>query len=142
MSTHIEELIIDPEQVGMAFRECLYKPEELEDLETGKAPAGTVIVEGILGPFGFHPERLESQRSKVVEWLKALPHEFRKSGGGGWSFLNACNQANGVQWTGFHQRMNELFSLAIGLKLAEFQLPREMWSALPGGMPYIVIFVD
>lgn len=105
-------------------------------------PEGAVIVEGVLRKFGFHPGRLKGQRAKVTEWLKALPHQFRKSGGGGWSFLNACNQENGVQWTGLHERMDQLFCLGLGLKLVVCQMPREMWRALPGGMPYYVIDVS
>ena len=98
-----------------------------------------MIVEGITSTFGLHSDRLEQTRPKVMEWLAALPDEFKKTGGGGWSFLNACNQANGVQWTGFHQRMEQLFCLGLGLKLVECQTPKEMWSMLPGGMPYYVI---
>jgi len=40
-----------------------------------------------------------------------------------------------------HQIVEELFCLAMGLGLAECQLPREMWSMFPGGMPYYVINV-
>jgi len=141
-SNRIEELVIDPCGVEDAFRECLYKPEEIQNLPKGEVPEGAVIVDGIQCRFGFHPERLEQQRDKVTTWLRALPHEFRKNGGGGWSFLNACSQANGVQWTGLHERMEQLFCLATGLKLAECQTPREMWSVLPGEMPYYVVLVE
>ena len=78
----------------------------------------------------------------MTEWLKALPHQFRKNSGGGWSFLNACNQENGVQWTGLHQRMDQLFCLGMGVKLVESLLSRKMWRNLPGGMPYYVINVE
>jgi hypothetical protein len=51
-----------------------------------------------------------------------------------------CNQEDGTQWTGFHQRMEQLMLLGIGLKLMDYVLPdRKMWKVLPGGMPYIVI---
>lgn len=142
MASQTEELVIDPQEVEKAFMECLYRPEEIKGLKEGEIPKGCIVVEGIRGKFGFHPERLEKQRPRVTEWLKALPHQFRKSGGGGWSFLNACNQENGVQWTSFHERMEQLFCMAMGLKLAECQMPREMWAAFPGGMPYYVINVE
>jgi hypothetical protein len=32
--------------------------------------------------------------------------------------------------------------LGIATKQAEILLPREMWPALPGGMPYIAVFPD
>jgi hypothetical protein len=37
--------------------------------------------------------------------------------------------------------MEQLFQLGIGLGLAKWQLPPEMWGVLPGGMPYVVIEV-
>ena len=98
-----------------------------------------MIAEGITSKFAFHPERLKKHREKIVEWLKALPRQFRKSSGGGWSFLNACFQENGVQWTGLHQRMEQLFCLGIALGLVESIMSREKWATLPGGMPYYAI---
>lgn len=138
------ELIIDPEQVNEAFLEVLYTDAEVKESK-GKAPEGTVIVEGIMNRFGFHPGRLEEKRDEVRHWLRALPHQFHADGGddsGGWSFLNACNQENGVQWTGLHIRMEQLFCLGMGLGLVKSQLPRRVWTHLPGGMPYYVIDLD
>lgn len=127
---------INPDEVDQTFRDCLFRDHEVTDHKT---PANAVVVDGVLGRFVFNPDRLESHREQVKRWLELLPHEFRKSGGGGWSFLNACNLADGTQWTGLHERMNQLFSLAIGLKLAKWSLPREMWGVMPGGMPYVEI---
>jgi hypothetical protein len=137
-----DELVIDPDEVEQALRDCLYRPEELGGLDPEAPPPGTVIVEGVMSRYGFHPERLEAKREQVTTWLRALPHQFRRTGGGGWSFLNACNQENGRQWTGLHQRMEQLFCLAIGLGLAKCQVPRELWHEFPGGMPYYVVFVE
>ena len=134
-----DELVINSQEVEKAFLECLYRPNEVKDLKEGEAPKDAVIVEGIQTKFGFHPVRLEKQRAKVIEWLKALPHQFRRNAGGGWSFLEACNQENGVLWTGLHQRVEQLFCMAVGLKLAECQMPRDMWAMLPGGLPYYAI---
>jgi hypothetical protein len=71
--------------------------------------------------------------------LAELPDMFKESGGGGWSFLNACDDRHGNQWTGLHQRMEQLFQLGIGIDKVECQLPREVWPALPGGMPYYIV---
>ena len=49
-----------------------------------------------------------------------------------------CNDKDGNQWTGFHQRMEQLLMLGIGLGLMEIQVPRNLWEAFPGGMPYVV----
>lgn len=136
------ELIIDPEEVNKAFLEALFTESEVRDLGGREAPEGAVLVEGIRHRFGFHPERLEEKRDEVRCWLRALPHQFHADGGedgGGWSFLNACNQENGMQWTGLHQRMEQLFCLGMGLGYAVSLFPRAFWDSIPGGMPYYLI---
>ena len=122
---------LNPAQVNAVFMDCLFKDGE----DTSKH----VKAEGITTTVGFHPERLESHKAEIEAMLDELPNEFKKSGGGGWSFLNACNDKHGNQWTGFHQRMEQLFQLGIGIGKVQSQLPREMWLALPGGMPYYII---
>jgi hypothetical protein len=107
----------------------------------GTTPEGCVEVEGIMSRFGLHPQRLEDHRTEVGAWLMALPHTFRKSSGGGWSFLNACHDEDGNQW-GEHRNMEQLFVLGIALGLARWLLPRDMWPAFPGGMPYVGIDDD
>lgn len=138
----MDEPLIDAERVVEILRDCLFTSEEMPgDTEV---PEGAVIVEGIIHPFGFHPGRLEKHSAEIATMLQALPMEFRDKehgGGGGWSFLNACQDANDVQWTGLHQTMDALFVLGIGLGLAAWLLPRDMWSVLPGGMPYVVVKV-
>ena len=137
-----EGLIIDPEKVEKAFLDCLFKNEELDKTHTKVLSGKFIPVEGIINSVAFHPERLESKRKQVEEWLNALPIEFRKDNGGGWSFLNACNQANGIQWTGLQQRMEQLMMIGIGLGLVDYVMPRELWNILPGGVPYFVIVGD
>lgn len=134
-------LLIDAGEVDALLRGCLYSPEEVDGLAEGETPAGCVIVEGIAGQICLHPDRLESVREKVTEWLRALPHTFRKNVGGGWSFLRGCLQENGIQW-GEQRSVDQLFCLGQGLGLVSCQLPRELWSALPGGMPYYVINIE
>jgi hypothetical protein len=71
--------------------------------------------------------------------LLELPDTFMKTKGGGWSFLNACMNKNGEQWTAFHPKVQELFCLGLALDICSYTLPREMWKVLPGGMPYLVV---
>lgn len=113
------------------FQDCLFREGE----DTSKH----IRAEGIRTNVGFHPSRLEGHREKIEEMLAELPNEFQQSGGGGWSFLNACNDKDGKQWTGLHQVMEQLVLLGIGIGKVKFQIPREMWKAFPGGMPYFVI---
>lgn len=145
MTDHPEPLI-SSEAVREAFRDCLYTQEQLEaaDKDENGVPVGCIQVEGIMGPFGFNPESLAKHKDEVTAWLQALPLPFRTTengGGGGWSFLNACQDANDVQWTGMHQTMNELFCLGIALDMAAWLMPRDMWQVFPGGMPYVVVKV-
>jgi hypothetical protein len=139
------EPLIDADRVIEILRDVMFKDDELpaeEILRVEDMPENAVHVDGILHPWGFHRERLESHRVEISKMLQGLPIEFRDQahgGGGGWSFLNACQDANDVQWTGLHQTMDVLICLGIGLGLAEWLLPRDMWEALPGGMPYFVV---
>lgn len=77
--------------------------------------------------------------AEIAAMLADLPDEFQSSSGGGWSFLNACHTKAGVQWTDLHSTMEKLFMLGIASGQAQYLMPRELWSALPGGMPYIVV---
>jgi hypothetical protein len=133
--------MINAEQVTAAFRQCLYP--EIEEVD-GKQqiPEDAIIVDGVVMKVAFIPEGLEIIKELVRLWLEELPHQFRDDSGGGWSFLNACNLETGEQWTGLHQVMDQLFCLAVALDLASCQLPREMWDALPGGMPYYVLHLN
>ncbi len=140
------EPLISSQQVHEIMLDCLFTEEEMPTDVTDHAdlPEGAIVAEGVIRPFAFHGGRLESHRDEVTKMLQGLPIEFRDAehgGGGGWSFLNACNDANDVQWTSFHQTMDELFVLGIGLGLAAWLMPRDMWKVLPGGMPYVVVKV-
>ncbi len=123
--------MIDPEHVNAIFMDCLFKEGE----DTSKY----IKAEGIVTNVGFHPERLKSHKAEIVTMLDELPDEFKESGGGGMSFLNACNDKHGNQWTSLYQRMEQLFQLGIGIGKVKCLVPRKMWNILPGGMPYYVV---
>lgn len=130
MSTRTQT-VLDPERVNVMFVDCLFRDGE----DTSKH----VKAEGITRNVGFHPKRLESHKAEIEAMLDELPDEFKEGGGGGMSFLNACNDKQGNQWTGLHQRMEQLFQLGIGIGKVQCLMPREMWGILPGGMPYYLI---
>lgn len=127
---------LNAETVNKIFTDCLLKDEEIFD---GIPILDPVKVEGIINNFDFHPDRLESHRQEIIELLAELPEQFRKDSGGGWTFLNACNDKYGNQWAELHRDMEQLFVLGIGLKLCDYAMPRELWNILPSGMPYMVI---
>lgn len=100
------------------------------------------VTEGVLRPTAFNMEKLERHREEVAAMLSWLPTEFRpmdQGGGGGWSFLQACMDREGRQWTGLHRTQDQLFQLGIALGMAEWLAPRNMWDIFPGGMPYAAI---
>ncbi|MGV6875870.1 hypothetical protein ACUSIJ_24695 [Pseudochelatococcus sp. B33] len=92
--------------------------------------------EGVMGCVALD---VAGREADIEAMLAQLPDEFQAAGGGGWSFLNACMDRGGGQWTGMHPTMDKLFMLGIAAGKARFLLPRDLWSALPGGMPYVVV---
>ena len=112
------------------------------DLEPGgDPPADAVKVEGVVSSYAFHPGQLELQRELVRGFLSQLPEQFREDAGGGWSFLSACEDRSGNLW-GQHSDIEALLCMAIGLGLADYVAPREIWSIFPGGMPYFVVLSE
>ena len=123
--------VLSADHVNEVFLDCLFRD--------GEDTSNQIKAEGVVRNVGFHPGRLEIHRAEIETMLDELPDAFKKSGGGGWSFLNACEDKHGSQWTSLHQRMEQLFQLGLAIGKVKYQLPREMWTMLPGGMPYLVI---
>jgi len=105
--------------------------------DEGEPAEDAIYVQGILHRYGFHPGRLAEAIPEIELLLQGLPKEFYEKGGGGWSFLNLCNDADGNQW-GEHPDMEALCCLAIGAGLGKWVM-KEMAEVLPGGMPFFVI---
>lgn len=125
--------MINPDEVSATIRYCLFK--EGEDTKDAK------LVQGLVRDFGFHPGRLAEKKPDIDRMLLELPDVFQKSKGGGWSFLQACETRDGVLW-GQHSDMERLLCLGIAVGSAEYLLPRDMWAALPGGVPYFAVLLD
>lgn len=118
------------QNVDTVFMDCLF--------EDGEDTSNPAIAEGVINKFGFHKDRLESHKEEIKEMLQCLPDEFHREKGGGWTFLNACMDRDDIQW-GEHQSIEKLLVLGIATGQAKIQMPREMWSILPGGMPYFQV---
>lgn len=139
------------EHVDALMMYCLYKPEELaaggydgalmvkEEEARNHVPPDCVLTEGIVVSFGFHKERLAEKKEEIRALVKEIvPDEFLLDKGGGWSFLNLCQDRTGALWTGLQVHAQSLYCLASAVGMAKFCLDREFWSALPGGVPYMV----
>jgi hypothetical protein len=118
---------LSAEAVEELFKRCLAKTAE------------GIIVEGIITKAAFSPKAIEGYRAEIGALLAELPDPFLESGGGGWSFLNACDDRHGRQWTGYQRTMEHLFMLGLASGLVTELLPREMWQVLPGEMPYYAV---
>lgn len=127
--------MIDAGKLNEVLIDCLFKEEEIVD---GKPIVEPVKVVGIMREFGFHPGRLESHKEEINGMLDQLPEKFHEGVGGGYSFLNACMDKEGNQW-GEHSTVELLMCLGTAIGRVAYCLPREIWGALPGGMPYFVV---
>lgn len=118
-------------RVDEIFGKCLH--------EGGENPETQLKIRGVLHSADFDKRKLDEYRTEITELLLELPDDFMQSGGGGMSFLNACSDRHGRQWTDLHLTMEKLFMLGMAIEKVRLLSPREMWSALPSGMPYYVV---
>jgi len=122
---------------------CLFEPDEATTYE--ELPDDAIVVDGVMGPFALHPDRLKEKDQVIRGLVEEIPvDDYMRddNGGGGQSFLNLCQDREGKQWTGMHRTMNAFFVLAAATGRAGFCAPRDTWPMLPGGMPYIWFSVD
>lgn len=131
------EFRLHPDQVRDTFSDCLF--ETKEEAEAAIESGDAVQVEGIVWNVVFKKAKLDEHAELIMRMLMELPEAFRQTGGGGWSFLNACDDRHGNQWTSFHETMGMLFMMGMAIDKVTMPIPREMWNILPGGMPYYVV---
>lgn len=122
-------MLLTAENVEKVFLECF--SENKED---------SIKYDAVVHSFTFSKEKLQDNNQNIIDMLSCLPKEFMQSAGGGYSFLMACNDKDGNQWTGLHLTMEKLFALGIGIGKVKCLLPRELWQMMPCGMPYFVVF--
>jgi len=126
--------MIDPTKISEIIRTCLFTDEELPLIKADQeqwARDNGIIVNGLVRNFAFHKSRIEQNRKAIIEMISELPKEFDE----GWSFLNMCLDARGEQW-GDQSNAEELACLGMAIGVFVCLAPREMWSVLPGGVPY------
>lgn len=104
-----------------------------------KESKNCITIEGIQNTDSYKKDVLEKYRNDIKDMLNQLPDNFKKSRGGGWSFLQLCMRKDDYQWTGLHRTMEKLMTMSIATKQMEYLLPKRMWDVLPAGMPYVAI---
>lgn len=123
--------MINPYRVAELYGECL-----LNDADD------PVDVEGIVHPCRFSAAKLQEHKAEIARMLDQLQDPFKpldEGGGGGWSFLNVCQDRDGNLWTGVHWTCEMLIQLGIGTGQASWLGSRELWPAFPGGLPYVSV---
>lgn len=115
--------------VHTLIKDCLYTTPPAD-------VASALRVEGVVLRFGFDPAAVERNRARIDALIDAVvPDQFYE----GMSFLQLCEDRSGEQW-GAQRDMDALLCLGIAVKRAKILLPRGLWSALPGGVPYVQFF--
>lgn len=134
--------MLTSELVKDTFYNCMYDEDVINAQQGDKLPEGALVVDGIIHKFVLDPEKVEKNKQVIIELIRELPDEFMVEGGGGTSFLSACMDRRGVQWTSSHAVMELLFVMGMALGCSRPCLPKVLWPALPGGMPYFVVDTD
>lgn len=123
---------LNPLAVYAVVHYCMLDDVEPED--------GAISVDGLTGQWWFHAQRINEKSEQIAELLRELPTPFHAGSGGGWSFTKASNDRHGNEWTSRNQDMESLFALGIAAGLAKWLDDRDVWHAMPGGVPYVIVF--
>lgn len=126
---------LTPDNVYSVFRECFWQDADIEGLTQEEVLAKSVTAEGPVTKVAFCPEKVKEHKEKIQALLAELPDTFKE----GMSFLEACHNKEGELWTGDHNSMEQLFILGLAIDQVKECLPRDLWGALPGGMPYYIV---
>lgn len=123
---------LTPKNVEDLFLECLWGEEEnTED---------ALMVEGVMMKAGFRPEKIEANKENIIALLDQCHPNFKTSTGAqGWSFLQFSLNKDDKLWTGEHRIADLLICLGLAIDKVEFNLPKEFWKVLPGGVPYLQV---
>lgn len=108
---------LSAENVEKIFKECFSENTD-----------GTVKCDVVINSYSFCAKKLQENKQNIVDMLYCLPKGFMQNIGGGHSFLMACYDKDGNQWTDLHSTMEKLFALGIGINKVKCSLPRELWN--------------
>ena len=124
--------MISATRVHEIFLDCLHRqtPEDSDPC------IGIYDVKHVIG---FVPSKIEEHREEIYQILQELPDPFFEDIGGGYSFMQLPFTKTGEQW-GEQTNGNELMGLGLATGYMQYMFSIQMWSALPGRVPYIILF--
>lgn len=126
-----DESILSFENVHKIFKQC-----SLNDKEIGKKGEPLVPFsagEGVNCVVVFNSERLEKNRKAISQMIDELPRIDE-----GVSLIALNEDKNGKIWTGNIRAVEALVELGMATGELQFLLPREEWSALSDGLPFVI----
>lgn len=121
---------ISSKRVREMTKDSLFKLIDID--RTLKEP---LVVKAIERTYRFHPDRVASHELEVSSMLHELPEIFKN----GYSFDDMAYDKLGRRWTNYQSTMEDLMSLGIATGQVSYVMPRDFWSAFPGGVPFIQI---
>lgn len=122
------------ERVRTVYERC-FRPEA----EYSAARINRAQVEAWMLRHTFSVPQLGRSREEIIRMLLCLQSGFRVDEKGGGSVGAATIREDGSFWTGDMSDVEKLVSLGVAVGLVSFPAPREKWSRLPGGLPYICV---
>ena len=131
------------EYIDNLMKECLMEERDprfneiSERLKSGEDVEGFIFVHGVMFRVAFEQKKIDQEREVIAQMLNQLPEEFHKEEAG-YSFLYACMDRDENQW-GEHGDIDALICLGLAAGMVKFPFPREVWGALPGGVPYFSV---
>ena len=126
-------MMLDAKEIHEVFMDCFYEDEEIDQAELeGGEMTPLLKLEGCMVNVGFDPARVQKNQEKIEAFLNEVPNIFYT----GANFTMLYMDKDGNHW-GEHKNCDELLILGLAIDRFHYLLPREVWKALPGGMPYI-----
>lgn len=131
-------------RVDALVKLCLYGMTYGDEVTIGataesfEAMPDAKLVRAVINTFGFSSSALEKHKEAIMKELAGMQDVFFETPGGGMSMLQMVMDLNGEHWAE-HRNAEALIALGIGIGMVSFPIPREIWRALPGSMPYIMI---
>jgi len=135
--------MIDANRVSEIFMDCLWNEQERSMYsEEELVRMSTQIPALVMGTVCFNPDRLVKHSEEITSMLSELSPNFFKNNGGAGHFNQMPFTAKQEQW-GEHINAEELMCLGMGIGKVKYAIEdRLAWSAMPGGVPFIVVDLE